>query len=262
MFARRTVVRLVNRRLLAAVPATTTWSCHLPQDIPTVRLLSSSNRTPSSTPNLPHDLGGSISNYAPLNISNPDSLQDWEVNCHALFAVLAIEGAVSTDGLRRVIESFTQTQYEKWEYYEKWAAGMTTLLLENGVITREELRNSLFGNASKQNRGDKPLYDTGDYVRVRSFRDGDFIEWKRPHIRVPGYIYGVRGVVERVCDEHEDPSFLAFGLQAPKVRLYRVRFEMIDVWPEHYEDGNADVIEVEVYEPWLERSEVSIWERF
>lgn len=145
-------------------------------------------------------------------ILNPDKLLDWEVKCHALFAVLAIKGAVTTDGLHRSIKALTPAQYETWTYYDKWAAGMTALLLEGGAVTSQDLNEGLFGDdgivySSSSNGNGEPIFDTGDSVRVKPHQQG--LEWRRPHIRVPGYIYGVRGVVERVCDEHEDPFFLA-----------------------------------------------------
>ncbi|KAL9188376.1 hypothetical protein ACHAXT_006754 [Thalassiosira profunda] len=204
---------------------------------------------------LPHDVGGDPSLYGSLasKIERPDDLLDWEVRCHSLFAILATKGAVSTDGLRRAIEALAPSQYEAWSYYEKWAAGMTALLLEGGIVSSEELNEALFGKEPVHLSPSEPLFQRGDFVRVRPYR-GSGIEWRRPHIRVPGYIYGVRGVVERVCDEHKDPSFLAFGLDAPAVRLYRVRFRMKDIWPEHHNGDNDDVIEVEIYEPWLEAS--------
>lgn len=228
-------------------------------------------RTPS--PGLPHDVGGdpSLSSrpVPPRAIEDPDGLLDWEVRCHSLFAVLAVKGLVSTDGLRRSIEALTPSQYASWTYYEKWSAGMTTLLVEDGTVSTSELSAFLFGEedaagGSSSSSEKEPLFRAGDFVRVRSHRQsgkggGRWIEWRRPHVRVPGYVYGARGVIERACGVHGDPSFLAFGLDAPRVRLYRVRFRMEDVWPERYSrreggGGDDDVIEVEVYEPWLEPS--------
>ncbi|KAL3798039.1 hypothetical protein HJC23_012330 [Cyclotella cryptica] len=240
-------------------------SCHqhYRTHLPPIRAADKLTRTISSvSAGLPHDVGGDTSSFGSLasKIEKPDALQDWEVRCHSLFAVLAVKGALTTDGLRRAIESLTPRQYATWTYYEKWAAGMTVLLLESGVVTAGELNEALFGTTLSAGSSFEraPLFASGDYVRVRAYRqDGNSgLEWQRPHSRVPGYIYGVRGVVERVCGEHKDPSFLAFGLQAPTVRLYRVRFQMKDIWPEYHHDGedNSDVIEVEVYEPWLEKS--------
>ena len=225
-------------------------------------------RSLSAATGLPHDIGGDTSLFGSLSstIQNPDKLLDWEIQCHSLFAVLAIKGAVTTDGLRRSIESLTPKQYSEWTYYEKWAAGMTTLLLERGIITSQELNEALFGKGTSSedaiinHNAKQPMFEKGDYVKVKPYRqtNGTGLEWRRPHIRVPGYIYGVCGVIERVCDEHKDPSFLAFGIDAPSVRLYRVQFRMKDVWPEHHgrEDTSImnDVIEVEIYEHWLESS--------
>lgn len=69
-------------------------------------------------------------------------------------------------------------------------------------------------------------------------------------MRTPGYVYGVNGTIERVCGRHGDPAFLAFGLSAPTLQLYHVRFQQKDVWPEQAE--SEDFVEVELYEHWLE----------
>ena len=209
---------------------------------------------------LPHDVGGDESAYGSLvsAIDRPDELADWEVRCHSLFAVLAVKKLVTTDGLRRAIESLTPTQYASWTYYEKWSAGMTILLQEQGIVTHEDLDAALFGDGTDKFSSD-PVFAVGDFVRVRSYRrEGSAIEWRRPHVRVPGYIYGARGIVESVCDAHPDPSFLAFGITAPTVRLYRIRFRIKDIWPEQTDSSSDDVVEAEVYAPWLEPSNLAV----
>ena len=220
------------------------------------RRLSSSSSSAAASSRvgiLPHDVGGDPSSFGTLesSIENPDELADWELRCHSLFAVLATRGHCSTDGLRRAIESLAPNQYNAWTYYEKWAAGMVILLEEAGIISSQELSKSLFGEQHNCADDCEPMFHRDEFVRVKQYRQG--VEWKRPHIRVPGYIYGARGTIERVCGVHGDPSFLAFGLDAPQVRLYRVRFKMEDLWPE--QGKSDDVIEVEIYEPWLELSD-------
>jgi len=218
------------------------------------------------SPRLPHDIGGSLASFGPIIDQNQppnETLLAWEQQCHALFTVLASKRVVSTDELRRAIESLAPAQYNEWSYYEKWSAGMTILLLEHGILTHDELQKTLFG--SNDNDGDKvteeassyPLFATGDAVRVR--KHAQAIEWKRPHIRTPGYVYGVAGIVERVCGRHGDPSWLAFGVAAPETQLYRVRFAQSALWPEQQttNDNNDDVVEVEIYEHWLEPAEGS-----
>lgn len=217
----------------------------------------------SSPLSVPHDIGGNQSNFGP--IPDAEDLQAWEQQCHALFAVLASKRVLGTDGLRRAIEALTPAQYESWTYYEKWTAAMTALLLDDGVLKHDELSNALFGDEEEHSiiADAPPRFQTGDAVRVKPYQQG--VEWRRPHLRTPGYVYGVAGTVERVYDRHPDPSFLAFGLEAPQVQLYRVRFQQKDLWPEQYDkdgDGGGDVVEVELYDHWLESSDESTGHSF
>jgi len=93
--------------------------------------------------------------------------------------------------------------------------------------------------------------DTG-----RRFQAGDRVAVKRAyppgHRRTPYYIRGKKGVIERVCGAFPNPEELAYGFDGlPKRVLYRVRFPQAEVWP-GYSGGPADVLEVEIYEHWLE----------
>jgi nitrile hydratase subunit alpha len=221
-----------------------------------------------------HDIGGSLisKNDIQKDLKFEDQpLLAWEQQCHALFVVLASRGILGTDELRRAIEALAPDQYALWGYYEKWSAAMVSLLMEKNVISEAELRLALFGPALLSSQVNdammaepSPLFRVGDCVRVKPYAssttyDGrspyHAVEWRRPHIRTPGYIYGAVGVIERVCGRHGDPSFLAFGTRpAPDVQLYRVRFRQADLWPEqhHASSGGGDVVEVEIYEHWLE----------
>jgi nitrile hydratase len=217
---------------------------------------------------LTHDVGGDLSAHGPIiGTKSAGELLAWEQQCNSLFVVLASKKFIATDEVRRSVEALTPEQYESWSYYEKWSSAMTTLLLASGVITNLELQEALFGSSTQEadvRENPHPQFKTGDSVRVRKFLSGT--EWKRPHIRTPGYIYGVCGEIERVCGLHGDPSFLAFGLKAPQVQLYRVRFSAKDIWPEQYQNedahGGEDVVEVEVYEHWLEASSSSVGHGF
>ena len=247
-FCRRFLSRCASSDGYFIHPKTTT-SLHLQKrSVQQTRIYSSS----SVENGLPHDLGGRLSAFGPI----PDTTQDllaWEQQCHSLFAVLASKSIISTDGLRRAIESLAPEQYDSWSYYEKWSAGMAILLLENGIVTQNELQYALFGDHKSSHSTQGPAFQVGDAVRVKQHTSA--VEWKRPHIRTPGYVYGVTGMIERVCGRHSDPSFLAFGVEAPTVQLYRVRFHMSDIWPEYHGSDSKDEIQAEIYEHWLERSD-------
>ena len=88
-------------------------------------------------------------------------------------------------------------------------------------------------------------FKPGDRVRVlKAYPPG--------HIRTPYYIRGCVGEVERVCGAFANPEELALmrsGL--PPRPLYRVRFRQKDVWPD-YAGSARDVVEVEIFEHWLD----------
>ena len=72
------------------------------------------------------------------------------------------------------------------------------------------------------------------------------------HIRTPHYIRGCVGEVERICVAFPNPEELAqmrSGL--PAQPLYRVRFLQKNVWPD-YAGAPSDVLEIEIYQHWLE----------
>lgn len=72
------------------------------------------------------------------------------------------------------------------------------------------------------------------------------------HIRTPYYIRGKPGTVERICGEFRNPEELAYGRSGePRQVLYRVRFNLKDVWAD-YQGPMNDTIDVELYEHWLE----------
>ena len=94
--------------------------------------------------------------------------------------------------------------------------------------------------------GSVPEFKPGDRVRVRK-------AYPLGHIRTPYYIRGMSGTIERICGAFPNPEELAQmrdGL--PAKPLYRVRFRQKDVWPD-YRGPDADVVEIEIYEKWLEK---------
>ena len=88
------------------------------------------------------------------------------------------------------------------------------------------------------------------------FKPGDRVTVRKAHplghIRTPFYIRGHSGVIERLCGTFGNPEELAQQRSGePKQPLYRVRFVQKDVWPDY--KGNAgDVLEIEIYQHWLE----------
>jgi len=88
-------------------------------------------------------------------------------------------------------------------------------------------------------------FELGERVRVKTLHPPG-------HCRTPSYIRGKEGAIERVCGAFPNPEELAYGFDGEPTRvLYRVRFPQHEVWLE-YKGSKGDVIELEIYEHWLE----------
>jgi hypothetical protein len=83
-----------------------------------------------------HDLGGSPG--GPIDKSQHET-EDWERLADAINMALGMKGLQTTDEHRRAIESLSPEQYTKLSYYERWITATEMLLIEKGVLTREEI---------------------------------------------------------------------------------------------------------------------------
>jgi nitrile hydratase len=97
-------------------------------------------------------------------------------------------------------------------------------------------------------------------VTVR-FRPGERVRVRRAyppgHVRIPWYIRGHAGVVERLCGAYPNPEELAYARSGlPAQPLYRVRFAQPELWTD-YAGSSADTVDVEIYQHWLESVEAN-----
>lgn len=87
---------------------------------------------------------------------------------------------------------------------------------------------------------------------MAEFAPGSRVRVKRMmppgHVRTPAYLRGHSGQVERVLGPFPNPESLAYGLPARSHALYRVRFDLGDLWG----TDSRDTLEAEIYAHWLE----------
>ena len=71
------------------------------------------------------------------------------------------------------------------------------------------------------------------------------------HYRTPHYVRGKKGTIQRVLAYFLNPEEEGYGKNAGTTqRLYRVRFSQSTLW-ETYNGSSSDVLEIEIFEPWL-----------
>lgn len=85
-----------------------------------------------------HDLGGLPGGAIDRAEHEPTF---WEQRVDALLVLLAdsTRGLMDTAELRRGIESLGPEAYTDLSYYERWAASIATIMVDKGVLTRDEI---------------------------------------------------------------------------------------------------------------------------
>ena len=80
--------------------------------------------------------GGKREEFGPIDRSG-HQVEDWERLADAVNYVLNAKGYKTTDEMRRAIESLEH--YKEMSYYERWAAAAELLVVEKGLLAKEEI---------------------------------------------------------------------------------------------------------------------------
>jgi hypothetical protein len=85
-----------------------------------------------------HDVGGL--DLGAIDRSEHD-LALWEKRTDAMLILLVgtKKKVFSIDALRRVIEDYGEQEYDRTTYYEKWIRAIRNLIVEQEIVTREEI---------------------------------------------------------------------------------------------------------------------------
>jgi len=200
-----------------------------------------------------HDLGGR-QGFGAVRY-RPDARafhEAWEVRVNSLYAFAVRRGIFNMDEYRHAIERMEPRHYLTASYYERSLTSLATLLVEKGILTREELERraqGLFPLAapSAPGRSNVPArerFQPGDRVRVRD----DYVPG---HVRMPGYIRGRTGVVVSESPAYPFPDAHAHAIAAQDEPTYDVRFRSEDLWPQ---SADAALVHVGVFQSYLERA--------
>ena len=184
----------------------------------------------------------------------------WEARTHALVLAMGAIGAWNIDMARAARE--TLPDYRQLSYFQIWFAALERLLLERGLVVVDELKAgqmmhppakmsrrleaksvaAALGKGSPTVREAKApaRYAAGDRVRARH----DAVPH---HTRLPGYVRGKAGIVERVHGAHVFADAHAQGQGEDPRWLYTVVFAGRELWGE---EGVS--VSVDAWEPYLE----------
>ena len=81
------------------------------------------------------------------------------------------------------------------------------MAVEKGILKREEIEQALGEEIKDEST---VLFKAGDVVRVKD-ESINKTKWRRPHLRTPGYIFGLAGVVERFVALYPHPEVASYS---------------------------------------------------
>ena len=199
-----------------------------------------------------HDLGGRQGVGAVRYTPDARAFHEaWEVRVNSLYAFAVRRGIFNMDEYRHAIERMEPRHYLTASYYERSLTSLATLLVEKGILTREELERRAQGlfplaapsAAGRSNVPTREQFRPGDRVRVRD----DYVPG---HVRMPGYIRGKTGVVVSESPAYPFPDAHAHAIASQDEPTYDVRFRSEDLWPH---SADAALVHVGVFQSYLER---------
>jgi nitrile hydratase beta subunit len=212
-----------------------------------------------------HDMGG-MDGFGKVEpeANEPVFHSAWEARVMAMNRALGATGEWNIDMSRFSLESLRPDVYLASSYYRKWFLGLERRLLERGLIAEDEIAS---GHALRAGKPLKRKFTIADIGRVLTrgsygrpataparFKPGDRVRTRNinptTHTRLPRYVRGHTGVVERVQGCHVFPDTAAIGKGEHPQWLYTVCFDARELWGD---DADPTVtVSVEAFEPYLE----------
>ena len=214
-----------------------------------------------------HDMGGA-KGFGPV-VSEPNEPVfhgDWERRAFALTVAMARPGGWNIDMSRFARENRPPEDYLSKSYFQIWLAGLEKLMIERGLVTREEIEAGKVLSPPKP--GVKPIAPNEVTPAIRRggptereakrpamFAVGETVRMKDihpvTHTRLPQYVRGHLGTVELNHGCHVFPDTNSLGKGEDPQWLYTVRFDGPELWGQDADPTLS--VSVDAWESYLER---------
>ena len=212
-----------------------------------------------------HDMGG-VHGFGPVvqEDDEPNFHAKWEERAFAL-TLASGGGRWNLDMSRFARENAPPADYLSRSYFEMWAYGLEKLIVDNNMVTAEELEAARAGEhfdstespglapqkvVGAMRRGGSarvdadvpPRFETGQRVRAS-------VDAPPTHTRCPGYVRGRTGVIDRDHGVFIFPDTHAHGRGPKPQHVYAVRFEASELWGSANQGGG---VYVDLWDDYLE----------
>ena len=166
------------------------------------------------------------------------------------------------------LSCFRPADYLRMSYYEKWLARTSELLVQRGLVTREEieagqpapasqketpaltlpprgLARAIDGNFMRPDANARARFQAGQNVRARNINP-------LGHTRLPRYARGKAGTIARHRGIFVFPDTNAHFLGEQPQHLYSVRFAARELWGE--DASPRDSVYIDMWDSYLEHA--------
>ena len=213
-----------------------------------------------------HDMGG-MHGMGPVcrETGEPVFHEAWEGRVFALSFAVRAWRKWNIDAGRYEIELIPPADYLRMSYYERWLARLVQLMIKRGLVTREEVEAGR--SAAGSPKAEPPLtaervptmvrsgalasrdvpvsarFEVNQRVRARTMHPAG-------HTRLPRYVRGKIGTVERDHGIYVFPDTNALFLCENPQHVYSVRFAARELWGD--QASPRDAVYLDLWDDYLE----------
>jgi nitrile hydratase subunit beta len=218
-----------------------------------------------------HDMGG-MHGMGPIDAKPDEPVfhAEWERRTLAILFASMFLGRWNGHIRRQAFEQMPPAEYLATSYFEHWLWGLEKLLVDNGILTPEEIAARLAGrpvSLAQPPAGLEVLEasEVAKFVEARKgarmddavparFKAGDRVLARNTnpvgHTRLPRYARGRRGVIDRDHGVFVFPDAMAAEKRREPQHCYSVRFHARELWGPGA--SARDAIYIDLFEPYLE----------
>jgi nitrile hydratase subunit beta len=214
-----------------------------------------------------HDMGG-VKGFGPVvpEPNEPVFHDEWERRAFALTIAMSRPGGWNIDMSRFARENRPPQDYLSKSYFQIWLAGLETLMIERGLVSREEIETGKVllppkadgtimhphevapelrrGAPTEREPKALAMFEVGETVRMKNIHPPT-------HTRLPQYVRGHLGTIELNHGCHVFADLNSLGVAENQQWLYTVRFDGPELWGTDTDPTLS--ISVDAWESYLER---------
>jgi len=213
-----------------------------------------------------HDMGG-MHGMGPIRYERNEPVfhERWEARVFALNIAMRAWRRWNIDAGRYEIELIPPAEYLRMTYYERWFVRLVELLVKRDLVAREEIDT---GRPAPGARKEKPALAAervASMVRNGAIASRDVAVAPRfavrqrvrartinpaGHTRLPRYVRGRTGTIERDHGVYVFPDTNALFLGEKPQHVYSVRFAARELWGE--QAPPRDAVYLDLWDDYLE----------